>query len=54
MMFAEMMANGIEFSVFVGKAHATNFRRIERGVSGGFDCFGLSLTLSHGERGSDN
>ena len=42
------------FPVFVGKAHATNFRRAGRGVSGGFDCFTLSLALSHGERESDN
>ena len=49
-MFAEMMANGMGFSVFVGKAHATTARRTEQGASGGFDCFALSLALSHGER----
>ena len=47
--FAEMMANGMGFPVFVGEAHATTFRRSERGVSGGFDCFALYLTLSRGE-----
>ena len=49
-MFAEMMANGMGFSVFVGKAHATTARRTEQGASGGFDCFALSLALAHGER----
>ena len=34
----------------MGEAHATTFRRSERGVSGGFDCFALYLTLSRGER----
>ena len=38
------------FLFFVGEAHATTFRRSERGVSGGFDCFALYLTLSRGER----
>ena len=38
------------FLFFVGEAHATTFRRSERGVSGGFDCFTLYLTLSRGER----
>jgi len=27
------------FPVFAGEAHATTFRRSERGVLGGFDCF---------------
>ena len=27
--FTEMMANGMGFPVFVGKAHATNFRLVE-------------------------
>ena len=38
------------FPVFAGKAHATTFRCAERRASGGFDCFALSLALSHGER----
>ena len=46
----EMMANGMGFSVFVGKAHATTSYRAEQRASGGFDCFALSLALSHGER----
>ena len=38
------------FHVFADKAHATTFRRIERGVSGGFDCFGpLPNPLPRGE-----
>ena len=48
--FVEMMANRMGFPVFVGKAHATTFRRAERGVSGGFDCFGpLPSPLPRGE-----
>ena len=48
--FVEMMANGMGVPVFVGEAHATTFRRAERGVSGGFDCFGpLSNPLPRGE-----
>ena len=38
------------FPVFAGEAHATTSRRAGRGVSGGFDCFALSLALSRGER----
>ena len=49
-MFVEMMANGMGVPVFVGKAHATTFRRAERGASGGFDCFGpLPNPLPWGE-----
>ena len=45
-----MMANGMRFPVFVGKAHATNFLRIERGVPGVVDCFGpLPSPLPRGE-----
>jgi hypothetical protein len=53
-MFTEMMASGMGVPVFVGKAHVTTARRTEQRASGGFDCFALSLALSHGERGSDN
>ena len=53
-MFAEMMANGMGFHVFVGKAHATTARRAEQGASGGFDCFDpLPSPLPRGE-GTDN
>ena len=49
-MFAEMMANGMRFSVFTGKAHATTFRCAERRASGGFDCFcPLPSPLPRGE-----
>ena len=55
MMFAGMMASGMGVSLFfVGEAHATTSYRAEQRASGGFDCFTLSLTLSHGERESDN
>jgi len=54
-MFTEMMASGMGVSLFfVGKAHVTTARRTEQRASGGFNCFALSLALSHGERGSDN
>ena len=49
-MFAEMMANGMRFSVFTGKAHATTSYRAEQGTSGGFDCFcPLPSPLPRGE-----
>ncbi|WP_241429693.1 hypothetical protein [Neisseria sicca] len=39
------------FPVFVGKAHATTFRRAEwGGLQVGLTVFALSLALSHGER----
>ncbi|EFI23454.1 hypothetical protein HMPREF9016_01843 [Neisseria sp. oral taxon 014 str. F0314] len=50
-MFPEMMASGMGVSLFfVGEAHATTSYRAEQRASGGFDCFALSLALSHGER----
>ena len=50
MTFAEMMANGMRFPVFVGKAHATTFRRAEWGLQVGLTVLALSLALSRGER----
>ena len=45
-----MMANGMRFPVFVGKAHATTFRLVEWEASGGFDCFcPLPSPLPRGE-----
>ena len=49
-MFAEMMANGMGFSVFAGKAHATTSYRAEQGALSGFDCFyPLPSPLPQGE-----
>ena len=53
-MFTEMMASGMGVPVFASEDHATIFRHIERGVSGGFDCFSpLPNPLPRGE-GTDN
>ena len=52
--FAEMMANGMRFPVFVGEVHVTTSGRTEQGASGGFDCCGpLPSPLPRGE-GTDN